>query len=287
MPLVPMKEMLQNARKGGYAVGAFEFWSLESAQAVVRAAQAFNVPVVLQSGYIEAMHAGGYDQIVRLAQIAADEVQIPVALHWDHGEEIEHVKNAVDAGFTSVMIDCSRLSYEENAEMTRKVVELAKPRGITVESELGVLAGNEGNLNVDESEALQTTPGEARRFLDETGADAIAVAIGTAHGFYKFEPKLNIKRLREIAAVVPEPIVLHGGSGTPEEQIRSAVRAGICKVNICTEFIAAFGSSYINSLEKEDFKYNVPAFFGAAQKAGYELACSKIKLFLNDKKAIF
>jgi len=280
-----MKQMLIDARHGGYALGAFEFWSLDSAQAVTQAAAALRVPVILQSGYIEAMHAGGFNQIAKLAEIAANDVDIPVALHWDHGESFEHVRAAIDAGFTSVMIDCSQLPFEENVEATRRVVEAARPFGVTVESELGVLAGSEGGIDRTEAEALQTTPEEALRFIRDTQTDILAIAIGSAHGFYKFEPKLNIARLKEIAAVVAEPLVLHGGSGIPVEQVTRAIDSGIAKVNICTEFIAAFGGAYTRVQAEDGFKYNVPNLFGAGKKSGYALAYEKIKLFLNGKAA--
>ncbi|MFA5818284.1 MAG: class II fructose-bisphosphate aldolase [Bacteroidales bacterium] len=287
MKLLPMNQLLINARANGYAVGAFEFWSLDSAQAITQAAQKLNMPVILQAGQVEAEHAGGYDKMYKIASSAACDVDIPVALHLDHGVSIEQVKQAIEAGFTSVMIDASHCTFEENVEQTCRVVELARHLGITVESELGVLAGTEGNFSHNESEALQTKPKEAIRFIKETGIDALAVAIGTAHGFYKFKPEINIKRLKEIAEVVKEPLVLHGGSGTPEDKIVEAIESGIAKVNICTEFIAAFGKSYKESQNSKGFRYNVPDFFTKAKQKGYELAFEKIKLFANNKKGLF
>ena len=279
MPLVTMKEILVPARKGGYAVGAFEFWSLDSAQAVVEAAQELGMPVILQTGFIECEFAGGIKYLSRLAKMVADEASIPVALHLDHAETYDFVCQAIDAGFTSVMIDASHLSFDENVNITRKVVEAARPGEITVEAELGKLAGNEGNINVSEEEASQTDPDEAVLFVKETGIDALAVAIGTAHGFYKFMPKINIKRLKEIANKVDIPLVLHGGSGVPEDKVVESIMHGIAKVNICTEFVAAFGRTYTVTQQAAGFKYSIPALFGPSKAAGKALAKEKISLF--------
>lgn len=276
-----MKEMLINARANKYAVGAFEFWSLDSAQVITQAAQKFGVPVILQNGDIEAAHAEGYDKLRRIAEIAAEQVDIPVALHLDHAASIGQVREAIDAGYTSVMMDASHCSYEENVELTNIVIEMARPLGISVESELGILAGEEGGRSKSEAEALQTKPEEAVRFVADTGIDALAIAIGTVHGKYTFKPKINIQRLKEIAAVVSIPLVLHGGSDTPEDKIREAVANGIAKVNVCTDFVTAFGREYIRVQAQEGFKYNVPNLFTSAKKAGYELVISKLAIFNN------
>jgi ketose-bisphosphate aldolase len=281
-----MKQILIDARKNGYAVGAFEFWSLDSARAVVKAAQELRVPVILQIGEFEVAHMDGYKNSAAIVQMAADLVDIPVALHLDHGETLEQVREAIDAGFTSVMIDSSHCSYEKNVEVTQKVVEMARPYNISVEAELGVLAGSEGKKSKSEEEASQTSPEEAGRFIADTGVDVLAVAIGTAHGFYNYEPHLNLERLEQIAKVVSEPLVLHGGSGTPDEAVQKAITKGIAKINICTEFIAAFSAGLTNAPSAPGFKYNVPNFFGMGYKSGYALAHKKIELFLNNKKAV-
>jgi len=279
MPLVKMKEILDVARNEKYALGAFEFWSLDSAQAVVEAAAELNLPTILQAGFIECEFAGGVENLYKLAKMVADESPVPVALHIDHAEDFDFISSALDAGFTSVMIDASKLSFTENVKITRKVVEAARPYGVSVEAELGKLAGNEGAVNVSEEEAAQTDPDDAVRFVKETGIDALAVAIGTAHGFYKFAPKINIERLKEIAAKVSIPLVLHGGSGTPDEQVVEAIGHGIAKVNICTEFVAAFGETYIATQEQPQYRYSIPSLFGPSKQAGKELAKAKMKLF--------
>lgn len=278
MSLTTMKEMLIEARSKKYAVGAFEFWSLDSAQAVVEAAQELNMPVILQFGPLEAEYAG-IKNLSKIAYMVAEEASIPVALHADHFETYEDICRAIDAGFTSVMIDGSSLSFRSNMELTKKVVEAAKPYGITVEAEIGKLSGSEALLEVSEEDATQTDPDEANRFVEETGIDALAVAIGTAHGFYKYTPKINIERLKKIAEKVRIPLVLHGGSGTPEDKVVEAINNGIAKVNICTEFVSAYGKAYSNVQNKPGFKYNIPALMGAGKAAGKEVAFSKIKLF--------
>lgn len=283
MPLVTMNEILIPARKEAYGVGAFEFWSLDSAEAVVEAAEELGMPVILQAGPLEVQYAG-IRNLYMITRAVAENTPIPVALHLDHGDTYELACRAIDAGFTSVMIDASHLSYEENVSITKKVVAAAKPGGVTVEAELGRLAGAEGNIDVSEEEVAQTDPDEAKKFVEETGIDALAVAIGTAHGFYKSIPRINIERLKRIAGKVGIPLVLHGGSGTPEEKVKEAVRNGIAKVNICTEFVAAFGKTYINTQNASGFKYSVPSLFAPSKAAGKELAASKIKLFRSCRK---
>ena len=279
MALTTMKELLVTAQKEKYAVGSFEFWSLDSAQAIIHAAETENVPVILQAGKIECDFCDGVKYLAQIAQIAAADAKVPVALHLDHATDYDFICEAINAGFTSVMIDASMLPFEENVKITRKVVETASRTGVTVEAELGKLSGNEGTVNVSEEEANQTDPKEAARFVEQTGVDALAVAIGTAHGFYTFTPKINIQRLIDITKEVSIPLVLHGGSGTPEKDVQEAVKHGIAKVNICTELVAAFGKTYIKTQAPQDFKYTIPNLFGPSKEAGYQLALEKIRLF--------
>lgn len=278
MALVTMKQILNDARKGGYALGAFEFWSYDSARAVVKSAKELNVPVILQVGGWEKDFMDGYKNVVSIVNMVSDFFDHPVAIHLDHSESIDEIKEALDAGFTSVMIDASAQSYEKNVKITQEVVNVAKSYGASVEAELGKLAGNEGNISNDEDE--QTNPEQAAEFVKATGVDALAVAIGTAHGFYTKPPVINIKRLEEIAELVKIPLVLHGGSGTPEDKVAQAVKRGIAKVNICTEFIAAYGKGF-KEQDKPGFKYNVNSLFGAGRDSGAELAKAKMKLFLG------
>ena len=274
-----MREMLRDARAGKYAIGAFEFWSYDSAYAVAQAAKSLNVPAILQVGPFEKDFMDGYKNAVAMAKMAADHFDLPVAIHLDHAETYEEVVEALEAGFTSVMIDASKYEYSKNVELTRKVVEKAKEYGASVEAEIGKLAGNEGNVSNEEDE--QTNPEQAAQFVKDTGIDCLTVAIGTAHGFYTKPPVINIKRLEEIAALVEIPLVLHGGSGTPEDKVADACERGIAKVNICTEFIAAYGKGYNDQNTVEGYKYNVNTLFRAGRESGSALAKQKMELFLS------
>lgn len=282
--LVSMKEILIDARKKGYAVGAFEFWSYDSARAIVSAANKLGVPVILQIGHFEKDFLDGYGNARRIADMIAELYpNVPLVLHLDHAESYEEIKKALDEGFTSVMIDASALPFEENVALTKRVVELAGGYGASTEAELGTLAGSEGRT---EGADLQTDPCKAEEFAAGTGIDSLAVAIGTAHGFYTQKPRINIDRLREIAGKVDLPLVLHGGSGTPDDKIREAVCCGIAKVNICTEFIAAFGRQMSEVQRSTDFRYNVPQLFREGMLAGQALAESKMRLFDPQKVII-
>ena len=265
--LVTMKEMLIEARKRGYAVGAFEFWSYDSAKAIVETADRLGMPVILQVGHFERDYMDGYVNARRIADMMAELYpNVSIALHLDHAETYEEVKKALDANFTSVMIDASAKPFEENIALTRSVVEMAAKYGASTEAELGTLSGNEGLI---EGMDLQTNPEQAREFVKRTGVDCLAVAIGTAHGFYTETPKINIERLKEIAKIVDIPLVLHGGSGTPE-------------VNICTELIAAFGKRMSAAQTEDGFKYNVWALFREGMMAGEALVEKKMRLFNPD-----
>lgn len=279
MPLVTMKEILDKARAEKYAVGAFEFWSLDSAQAVVESAEELGCPAILQAGLIECEFAEGIKNLYKIAKIVADDSPVPIALHLDHAEDYDLIMSALDAGFTSVMIDASALPFDDNVELTKRVVDAADSFSVSVEAELGKLAGSEGNINIAEEDVAQTDPDEARLFVELTGIDALAVAIGTAHGFYTSTPKINIARLKKISEKVSIPLVLHGGTGTPNEAVAEAIDNGISKVNICTEFVAAFGKQYIETQKQQGYKYSIPSLFGPSKRAGKELVKSKMKLF--------
>ena len=281
--LIPLKEMLEIARKERYAVGAFEFWSYDSARAVLKVAKELDVPAILQVGHYERDYMDGYENARRIAEMAVKEFDVPVALHLDHAETLEEVMKALKAGFTSVMIDGSMLSFEENVALTKHVVEAARSYGASVEAELGKLAGIEGTKSLEEEEAEQTSPEEAKRFVELTGVDALAVAIGTAHGLYKKTPKINIDRLKAISRQVDIPLVLHGGSGTPADKVEEAVVNGIAKVNICTEFIVAFGKEYTKAQQSEGFSYNVEKLFKAGREAAEDLVREKMSLLAKNR----
>ncbi len=235
--------------------------------------------MILQCGMLEIGRMGGMEETVQTAYMASKDAEVPVVLHLDHATTFEDCNRAINAGFSSVMIDASALPYEENVVLTRKVARRAHPYGITVEGELGRLVGEEGDIIVKGPEAAQTDPEEARRFVLETQVDALAVSIGTAHGQYTFEPKLNIDRLRNIKKAVDCPIVLHGGSGTPMEQVQEAIRQGIRKVNICTDIQVAMGEAYVKTVQSEGFKYSCQNLWGPAEAAAKEVIKSKIRSF--------
>ncbi|MCL2740780.1 MAG: class II fructose-bisphosphate aldolase [Oscillospiraceae bacterium] len=282
MRLQSMGPMLADARSGGYAIGAFEFWSYDSAMAVVCAAKRLRVPAILQIGPFERDYLDGHANAAKVARMAAAETDLPVSLHLDHSNDYDDVMAALEAGYPSVMIDASSLPYEENVALTRRVVREAARYGATVEAELGSLEGSEGGA--ESGGQTLTEPSQAADFVGRTGIGVLAIAIGTAHGFYTRPPNIDVPRLREIAKAVPIPLVLHGGSGTPDAKVAECVSCGISKVNICTEFIAAFGKAYSAAQSEAGFKYNVNSLFRRGMEAASMLAESKMRLFLNGKR---
>ncbi len=277
MPMVTMKEMLVDARRGGYALGAFEFWSVDSAKAVIECARERNMPAILQAGPAESEFVG-YRNMALIGKMMEENTGLPFALHLDHATTYEQCQASLDAGYTSVMIDVSHLPFEENVEMTVKVAELARKYGASIESELGHVGGLEGEDSEEHAE-LQTVPEEAVKFVELTGIDCLAVSIGTIHGLYQFEPKLNIERLKKIAALVDIPLVLHGGSGTPEKDVQEAVRNGIAKINICTETLMAMGRQYIATQREEGFRYSITGLYRPAFLAMKNVVAHKMDVF--------
>lgn len=276
---VPMKDALKVAEERGIALGAFEFWSYEVARAIVTGAEELDVPVILQCGLTEIERMGGVENTVATAYMAAKDSSVPVVLHLDHATTFELCNECINAGFSSVMIDASALPFEENVELTRRVARRAKPFGVSVEGELGRLVGEEGDIIVKGPEAAQTDPDEALEYVNRTGIDCLAVSIGTAHGQYTFEPKLNIERLDKIRKKVNMPIVLHGGSGTPYDQIREAIRHGIRKVNICTDIQIAMGKAYMEVQNQNGFKYTAKNLWEPAEMAAKACVMDKMKTF--------
>jgi len=278
MSLVSISEILIPARSGGYAIGAFEVWNLESVQAVVAAAEGLSQPVILQIGPYEADHAG-LEDIAHIAVFHARRAEIPVVIHLDHGDTFERVMQCINHGFTSVMLDVSHLPYAANVAATKEVVRVAHACGVSVEGELGRIGGEEAGIDVTNEDVHLTNPDRALEFVNETGIDAFAVAIGTVHGFYKAEPNIRLGLLDEIAERVPIPLVLHGGSGTPDTDVSKAISIGITKVNVCTELVAAFADTFANEQEEQDFRYNVPGVFTRPRAAAKKLVEQKIRLF--------
>ncbi len=255
MALVTTTEMFKKAYAGGYAIGAFNINNMEIIQAITEAAAEAKSPVILQVSAGARKYAK-HAYLMALAKAAAEDSGIDFALHLDHGADFDICKSCIDGGFTSVMIDASKYSFEENIEITRRVVDYAHERGVVVEAELGKLAGVEDDVKVHADDAIYTNPDDVEEFVSRTGVDSLAIAIGTSHGAYKFkgEPKLRFDILEEIMKRIPEfPIVLHGASsvipelvdeinacggnlsgakGVPEELLRQAARLAVCKINI-------------------------------------------------------
>jgi fructose-bisphosphate aldolase class II len=265
--LTSLKRVLAAADKGRYAVGAFNINNLEILRAVIDTAVELKSPVIIQTSE-GAIEYAGMDYLVAMVRVAA-KAPVPVVLHVDHGKDLAVIRRAISAGYTSVMIDASALPYKENVAKTKKVVGFARPKGVSVEAEIGALAGVEDKVSVSEKEAFYTDPDEAVRFVRETGCDALAISIGTAHGPNKSKvtPELDIRRLAKIRRLVKLPIVLHGASGIdptlvkltqkscaklgdcgrlakaigiPDDQIRAAIRNGIRKINIDSDLRLAF-----------------------------------------------
>lgn len=281
--LLTTKEMLVAAQKGRYAVPAFNIHNLETIQVVVETAAELKSPVIL-AGTPGTIAYAGADYLVALAQAAAKKYQIPIALHLDHFEDVGEIKKNIDAGFTSAMIDASKDTFEDNVKIVRSVVEYAKVKGRPVEAELGRLVGVEDDLEVDEKDAVYTNPDLAREFVERTGIDSLAVAIGTAHGLYKGEPKLDFERLKEIRGKVAVPLVLHGASDVPEEMVRKTIELGICKVNIATDLKIPFANA-IKQYFKEHKDANDPRkYMTPAKRAMKEVIVAKIKMCGSDNK---
>ena len=267
-----VKELLKKSQRDGTAVLATNFYNLETLTAVVRAAKIVGAPVLLQltRSSIDYM---GLKQAVSMGRRAIEDNGLQGWIHLDHGGSVELVQRCLDAGFDSVMIDASEKPFEENIETTRRVVELAKPYGVNVEAELGYVA----KLGQEQDGSGFTTAEEAKAFVDATGVDALAVAIGSAHGFYKKPPKLDIARLAEIHAATPVCLVLHGSSGIPHDQVREAIANGIVKVNLATEIKDTFMRALKGVLLSTD-EIDLRKVFPKAVDPVVDLLCEKYRM---------
>jgi fructose-bisphosphate aldolase class II len=282
--LVTSREMLLDAQKGGYAVGAFNTNNLEITHAIFRAARAKKAPVMLQISSGAAKYAG-IEFLPEIVRISARLSDIPAAIHLDHGPDFETVMRCLRYGFTSVMRDASKLPFDQNVAEIRKVVEAAHAVGVPVEAELGRLVGVEEHVVVTEREQAMTDPDQAAEFVRASGCDSLAVAIGNAHGFYKGEPKLDFDRLQAIRDKVDVPLVLHGASGILDHQIRTAVGLGICKINIDTELRYAFATTVRRVIDENPDQIDPRKILGPATDAMQAVVERKIELFGSAGKA--
>ena len=301
MPLVTSKEMFQKAYDGGYAIGAFNVNNMEIIQGITEAAKEVSAPLILQVSAGARKYAN-HTYLVKLVEAALAETDLPICLHLDHGDSFELCKSCIDGGFTSVMIDGSHHSFEDNIELTKKVVEYAHERGVVVEGELGRLAGIEDDVNVSEEDASYTRPSEVEEFVTRTGVDSLAIAIGTSHGAYKFKPgqkpQLRFDILKEVEQRLPNfPIVLHGASsvipeyvemintyggnmpdaiGIPEEMLREAAKSAVCKINIDSDLRLALTGSIRKYMAENPAHFDPRQYLSPARAAIKDLVKKKI-----------
>ena len=299
MPLVTSKEMFKKAYEGGYAIGAFNVNNMEIIQGITEAAKEVNAPLILQVSAGARKYAN-HTYLMKLIEAAIEETGLPICVHLDHGDSFELCKSCIDGGFTSVMIDGSHLPFEENIKLTKQVVDYAHDKGVTVEGELGRLAGIEDDVNVSEEDAAFTNPDEVEEFVEGTGVDSLAIAIGTSHGAFKFkgEPKLRFDILEEIGKRLPGfPIVLHGASsvipeyvdminkyggempgaqGVPEDMLRKAASMAVCKINIDSDLRLAMTGSIRKYFAENPSHFDPRQYLGPARIAIKELVKNKI-----------
>lgn len=304
MPLVTSKEMFKKAYDGQYAVGAFNVNNMEIIQGIVDAAKEEQAPLILQVSAGARKYAK-HIYLMKLVEAAVEDSGLSICLHLDHGEDFEICKACVDGGFTSVMIDGSKHPFEENIAITKKVVEYAHDKGVVVEAELGRLAGIEDAVNVNDRDATFTDPDQAVEFVERTGVDSLAIAIGTSHGAYKFkgEPRLDFERLEKISNLLPGfPLVLHGAStvlpefvdlcntyggdvkgakGVPEEMLLKAGKLGVCKINIDTDLRLAMTASIRKHLYENPSDFDPRKYLSPAREAIKNMVKHKMRNVLN------
>ncbi|MBQ6934419.1 MAG: class II fructose-1,6-bisphosphate aldolase [Clostridia bacterium] len=311
MPLVTTKEMFKNAYKGGYAIGAFNVNNMEIVQGITTAAMLEKSPVILQVSAGARKYAK-HAYLMKLVEAAILDTDLPIALHLDHGEDFEICKACIDGGFSSVMIDGSKYSFEENIRITKEVVDYAHARGVVVEGELGKLAGIEDDVNVSDADAQFTNPKEVEEFVTRTGVDSLAIAIGTSHGAYKFKPgqkpQLRFDILEEIQKRLPEfPIVLHGASsvpqqhvatinkfggqmpdaiGVPEEMLRQAAKMAVCKINIDSDLRIAMTASVRKHLWENPTHFDPRQYLKDGRDEIVEMVRHKIRNVLGSSNVL-
>lgn len=287
MPLVSMKEMLEEAKAGGYAVGQFNINNLEFTQAILQAAEEENSPVILGVSEGAARYMGGFYTVVSMVEglMAEYDITVPVAIHLDHGSSFEKCVEAMYAGFTSVMIDASHLPLEENIAITKKVVDVAHTLGVSVEAELGRIGGQEDDLVIEDAEAAYAIPSECEQLVKETNVDCFAPALGSVHGPYKGEPKLGFDRMEEISKLTGVPLVLHGGTGIPTKDIEKAISLGTAKINVNTENQIAATKRIREVLAENPDLYDPRKYLGPAREAIKETVIGKIREFGSANKA--
>lgn len=282
--LITGRQILEHSEKNRYAVGAFNVNNMEIVQAIIEAAEETGSPVILQASQ-GALKYAGIEYISAMAKVAAENASVPVALHLDHGTDFKQIMMCLRYGFTSVMIDASKYSLEENIKITKKIVDISHTVGVSVEAELGKIGGTEDDISVDERDATMTDPEEAVRFVKETGLDSLAIAVGTAHGPYKGEPKIDFDRIKSIKEKVSIPLVLHGSSGVPESSIKKAIENGINKINIDTDIRMSFNNAVREFVKNNPSVYDPRKLLGPGREAAKKVIAEKMIMFGSSNKA--
>ncbi|MRG86224.1 class II fructose-1,6-bisphosphate aldolase [Salinibacillus xinjiangensis] len=287
MPLVSMREMLNKAKDNGYAVGQFNINNLEYVQGILQAAEEEKSPVILGVSEGAARYMGGFKVAVAIVKSLMESygTTVPVAIHLDHGSSFEKCAEAIQAGFTSVMIDGSHYPLEENIALTKKVVELAHIHGVSVEAELGRIGGQEDDLVVEDAEAAYAIPSECKQLIDETNVDCFAPALGSVHGPYKGEPNLGFDRMEEVFNITNVPLVLHGGTGIPTKDIQKAISLGTAKVNVNTENQISQAKRVREVLAEKPDLYDPRKYLGPGTEAIKETVIGKMREFGSSNKA--
>ena len=276
--LVNFNEMLKKAKENHFAVPHFNINNLEWTKYILEECQELNVPVILGVSEGAAKYMGGFNAIYGMVTglIKDLNITIPVCLHVDHGQSFETCKKAIDAGFTSVMIDASKMPLEDNIKTTKEVVEYAHQKGVSVEAEVGHIGGTEDNITSEETNA---TLEECIAIYNNTGIDALAPALGSVHGFYKGEPNLNFERMKIINETLPIPLVLHGGSGIPDDKIKKAIECGTSKINVNTELQDAWARAVREFISNNKEAYDPRKLIGSGEKAIKDKIKEKVTLF--------
>lgn len=285
MPLVSMTEMLNKGKAEGYAIGQFNLNNLEFTQAILQAAEEEKSPVILGVSEGAARYMGGFTTVVHMVKglLHDYKITVPVAIHLDHGSSFEKCKEAIDAGFTSVMIDASHHPFEENIEITSKVVEYAHAKGVSVEAELGTVGGQEDDVVADG--VIYADVEECKELVQRTGIDCLAPALGSVHGPYKGEPNLGFKEMEEIGNATGVPLVLHGGTGIPTKDIQKSISLGTTKINVNTENQIASAKVVRQVLAEKPDLYDPRKYLGPARDVIKETVIGKMREFGSSNKA--
>ncbi|GIO20860.1 fructose-bisphosphate aldolase [Oceanobacillus oncorhynchi subsp. incaldanensis] len=285
MTLYSTTPMLNKAKKEGYGIVAFNVHSFDSIFWVVEGAAQLYSPVILQTtmGTVKSL---GAKNIVKVVTAASDYYEVPVGLHLDHCTDYELIKQCVRAGYTSVMIDASMHSFDENVTRTKEVVDLAKSLHVNIEAELGKVGGVEDDIVVDEKDAQKAVPEECVAFVEQTGVPTLAPAIGTAHGIYKGDPDIDFDRIQKIAEIVDVPLVLHGGSAVPDKDVRQCVSLGMAKVNVSTELKNAYSQAIADHFKEYPDQLDPRQYLQKAKDAAIEMVASKIKMVGSEGKLV-